>query len=111
MTVSATQALAHELQLLVAKATRAQVRLDAAVASLELREDAEHGRGWSRGDLPDPRALGFRSGLGEPCLVPRPKPLLAECVVGGDLCIVDAGDVKQQRDEKPRSVLASHAMP
>src|SRR5436190_23498150 len=100
MTVSATQALAHELQLLVAQATRAQVRLDAAVASLELREDAEHGRGRSRGDLPDARALGFRSGLGEPCLVPRPKPFLAQRIVVGDLRVVDARDVKQQRDEQ-----------
>src|SRR4051812_32570833 len=110
MTVSATQTLADEVELLVAEAARAQVSIDAAVATLQFGEHAEHRLGRSRENAGDPFALGFRSGLGEPHLVPRPKPLLAERVVVSDLRVIDAGYAKQQPDEQARPVLASHAM-
>src|SRR4051794_13009407 len=99
MTASATQPFAYELELLVTDAGGAEVRLDAAVSSLELREHAEHRVGRRRRDPADPLALRFRPRLREPRLVPRSQPLLAEGVVGGDLRLVDAGDVQQQRDE------------
>src|SRR5215218_3263107 len=110
MTASATQPSAHELELAVADAGGAEVSLDAAVTILELREDAEHRAGRRRGDPPDPLALRLRSRLREPRLVPRSQPLLAEGVVDGDLRVVDAGDVKQKRDDQAGAILAAHAM-
>src|SRR4051812_9783409 len=102
MTVSATQALAHELELVVPDAARAKVALDAAVATLELHEHAQHRLGRSRGDPLDPLPLDFRSGPHEPRLVPGPKPFLAQRIVAGDLRVVDAGDVEQHGHEQAR---------
>ena len=42
--------------------------------------------------------------------MPRLQPLLAERVVGGDLLVVDAGDVEQERDNEPGAVLPAHAV-
>src|SRR5436190_11362059 len=99
MTVSATQALAHELELVLAEPARAKVALDAAVPTLQFHEHAQHRLGRSRGDPLDPLAFRFRSGLGEPRLVAGSKPFLAQRIVVGDLRVVDTGDMKQQRDE------------
>src|SRR4051812_9275992 len=110
MTASATQPSADELELLVADAGPAEERLDAPVTIFELREDPEHRVGGCRGDPTDPLAFRLGSRLRKPDLVPRSQSLRAEGVVGGDLRVVDAGDVQQQRDEHARAVLAAHAM-
>src|SRR3954470_12605175 len=110
MTASATQPFAYELELLVADAGGPEVLLDAAVSPLDLGEHTEHRVGGRRGDPTDPPALRFGARLPDPRLLPRSPSLPAEGVVGGDLRVVDARDVQQQRDEHARPVLAAHAV-
>src|SRR4051794_21016666 len=102
MTASATQSFAHELELLVADAGGAEVGLYAAVSPLDLGEHTEHRVGGRRGDPTAPLAPRFGPRLRKPRLVPRSQSLPAEGVVGGDLRVVDARDVQQQRDEHAR---------
>src|SRR5436305_9263169 len=100
MTASVTQALADELQRVIGDATCAQVGVDAAVATLELPEYAEHRLGGRCGNATDALALGLRAGLGQPGLVPRPKPILADRVVGGDLRVVNGSHTQEKCGEQ-----------
>src|SRR5215213_344575 len=92
-TSSATQPVAGELELLRRHARFSEILLDPAVAPLELREHAGH-RGCGRlRDSLEPLELRVGLGGGEPRLVPRPQPLLAEGVVGRDRRVIDSRQV------------------
>src|SRR5215208_474843 len=80
-TSSATQPVAGELELLRRHARFSEILLDPAVEPLELR-------------------VGL--GGGEPRLVPRPQPLLAEGVVGRDRRVIDSRQVQQERRQQAR---------
>src|SRR5580765_5677206 len=82
---------ANLLQVRVGEADVAQVALDAAVAALELREDAGHRRRRGLRDPAQALELILRLRCVEPRLVPRKQTLLAERVVGRDLVVPDAG--------------------
>ena len=88
----------------------AQVPLDAAVAALELLEDAGHRGGRRLRDPLQALELLLAARRREPRLVPRQQPLLAERVVGGDLVVGHAGQVEQERGEQARAVLAADAV-
>src|SRR5512133_749704 len=107
---STTEPGAGELELLLADADVAQVRLHAAVAAPELGEDALHRGRRSLGDPPQALELLLALRRREPGLVPRQQPLLAERVVRGDLAVGYTREVQQERGEQARPVRAAAAV-
>src|SRR5205814_1586801 len=101
---------AGTLQVFLLHAGRAEVALHAAVAALELSEDAEH-RSWRcLGDPAEPFELLLGLGRHEPAFVPRQQALLAERVVGGDVLVRDACEMEEERGQKAGAVLPADAM-
>src|SRR5215470_17101817 len=99
-TVSVTQPRPGTGELVLGEAGLAQVALDAAVPALELLEDAsDRGSGCLRHPL-QAFEVFLALGSGEPLLVPRTEPFLAERVVGGDLVDADARHVQQEGGEQ-----------
>src|SRR5262245_35351323 len=96
-TVSVTQPRPGAVELVLGQAGLAQVAVDASVPALELLEDALDRLGRRLGEPLQALALLVGLRLREPLLVPRPQPLLAQRIVGGDLVDVHAGDVQEQR--------------
>ena len=66
--------------------------------------------GRGRRDAADPLALGLAAGFGQPQVVAGLQPHLAQRIVGGNLLVVDAREVEQQRRQQARAVLASDAV-
>src|SRR5512133_2947287 len=82
---SVTQPRTGAVELVLSQARVAQVGLHAAVAALELLEDALDRLGGSLHHALQALELLLGLRLGEPLLVPWAQPLLAERVVRGDL--------------------------
>ncbi len=87
-----------------------EVGLDAAVPALELLEHADHRFGRRGCDAPQSLPLRLGLGLGDPLLVPRPKALLAQGVVSGDVLDRDARHPQQKGGREAGAVLAAHAV-
>src|SRR6185369_6490541 len=110
MTCSATKPRADEPELLVAYSRRAKVRLDAAVAVVELREHSSHRGCRCLRDAAQPLEVLLALSPREPRLVPRPQPVLAQRVVGRDLVVGHSGEVEEERRQQPGAVLASDSV-
>src|SRR5215470_10028341 len=109
-TVSVTQPRPGTGELVLGEAGLAQVALDAPVSASELREDALDRLGRRLRQPLQALALLVGLRLGEPLLVTRPEPLLAQRVVGGDLVDVHPGDVQEKRRQESCAVLATRTV-
>src|SRR5215208_117401 len=107
---SAAQAVASQIEIVRLDPGRGQVSLDAAVAPLQLLEDADDRRGRRSREATNLVALGLRLRLREERLLARSQPLLAQCVIGCDLRDVDPGEVQEQRGEQAGAILAADAV-
>src|SRR4029077_10464512 len=107
MTCSATKPRADEPELPVAYSRRAKVRLDAAVAVVELREHSSHRGCRCLRDAAQPLELVFARRPREPRLVPRPQPVLAQRVVGRDLVVGPSGQAEEGPRQHPGAVVAA----
>src|SRR4051812_10996063 len=110
MTSSANEPCSGPAELVLRHTRRPKVALYAAVAALQLCEDAAHRLRRSRGHLM--HALGLLLGLGcsEPRVAPRLQTHLAQGVVRRDRLGVDTGDIEQERRDEARPVLAADAV-
>src|SRR5918994_7524380 len=81
---SATEAGAGALEILICRATGAQIPLDAAVSPLQLLEHLDHGRLGGCGDAMEPRELGLVGRGREPLLVAEG---VREFVGGEVICV------------------------
>src|SRR6266542_6000057 len=107
---SVTQSGAGLPEILVRRAPGFEETLDASVAPLELVEDAVHGFGGRGGDAPQALPLLLVLGLRDPLVVARAKTVLADGVVGGDVVVAHAGEVKEKGRQQARAVFAAGAV-